>query len=500
MGPTREGMRTVELVEVDDAGVRAEGPDDAAGPDVAHRRALPSSARPGRRGGRRRVRRWGAVVAALAVVAGTASVAQDRREDARLAAVGDLPGALDPVDGALTEIWSSDQRLWSPLWPVDGVLVGVSDTWDGSRDVVVVGLDLRTGRTRWSTTVVPSTTTPIGGVRCVVPDAPAGGGEADRVVVCVSIDELGPDPQEMSLLEPRRARLLVLDPTTGDLLDERDVDPTTSVAALGADVVLKDVSEDGRSRVTRRDPVEGRVRWTFTAPRSTVPPGYSPVRVEDGLVLVPGEAGWVLDADGGVVHAWRAGRPAVGGWIDVSRGRVLVAAMRDLLASLLVTDLRSGRSFQTDGYPLTPTVDDGSTGELVPVQSATGDGMVAHDLGSGRPVWSVPGSDGGGVLVLDGRVVRAEPDVLRAVDAQTGATAWSVPAKGGGPYGLFTDGSVLVRGERDGQGQGVLVGRNLDDGRLRWTTALDDGLEELVEADGRLFGLTSDGTVAFGAG
>ena len=191
----------------------------------------------------------------------------------------------------------------------------------------------------------------------------------------------------------------------------------------------------------------------------------------------------------------------------VSRDRVadfqqtpLVQPMRDVLGSLTLTDLRSGRSVRTDGYPIIPTVDDGSTGDLVLVQSATGQGMVAHDLDSRRPAWTLGGADAGGALVLDGRVVRVEPDALRAVDARTGATVWSTPAAGSRVYGLHTDGDVVVRAERDGQGGTVLVARSLDDGRVRWTSPVADDLEHLQAVDGRLVGLTAGGVVAFGSG
>jgi outer membrane protein assembly factor BamB len=324
-----------------------------------------------------------------------------------------------------------------------------------------------------------------------------GGAEADRVVVCVSIDEMGPDPQDLSVLQPRRARLLVLAPGTGEVLEERSVDPRTSVAALGADVVVQGVADDGAVTVSRSDPRSGRVRWTFASPPTAPPPQLGPVLTDDGLVVVPGEAGWVLDGDGDVVHAWEVDRPAPAGWADVQRGRVLIRPMRDLLGSTSVVDLDSGRSFLTDGYPLAPTADDGSTGELVLIQSALGDGLVAYDLGTGRPVWSVDGEDAGGVVVLGGRVVRAESDALRAVDARSGVTVWVAPSLAARQYGLYTDGRVVVRAELDDVST-ELVARDLDDGRVRWRTPLASDLEHLVELEGHLLGLTRDGIVAYG--
>lgn len=513
MGPTREGMRAVELVEVDEPRehdlCRAVDDDDGWG-GSGDRRPVPLQRAEHRDGvldegtGRssaRRLRWTAAAAVAVALASGATALVDERREAARFAAVADLPGVLDPVEEPLLEVWRSDLRLWPPLWPVDGVLVGVSTVGIGSQDVVVAGLDDDTGETRWTTTVRPAgTTTPFGGVQCVVPSAPVGGGEADRVVVCVSVDVLGPDPQDLSVLEPRAARLLVLAPDTGEVLQERSVEPTASVAALGPDVVVQAVDDAGQLRVTRSDPRSGDGRWTFAPPTTTPPPRLGPVLTDDGLVVVPGEAGWVLDGEGDVVHAWEADRPAPAGWADVVRGRALVRPMRDLLGSTSVVDLDSGRSFLTDGYPLGPTADDGSTGDLVLVQSALGDGLVAHDLATGRPVWSVDGEDAGGVVVLGGRVVRAESDALRAVDARTGVTVWTAPSRAARQYGLHTDGRMVVRIERDDAvtTDVDLVARDLEDGRVRWRQPVPPDLEHLLEVEGRLVGLTRLGVVRFG--
>lgn len=516
MAPARNEMRAVHLVEedevdVDPASGRADladpaDPDshaDPAGPaDPDHRLAprtrWPAAAR--RRSGRRRLpRRWTVAAALVAVLAlGGATVVQERRESDRLAEVALLPGVLDPLDAPLTEVWRSEHRLWSPLTRVGPLVVGVSDTWDGSRDIVVVGLDAATGEERWATTLVRSSRSPIGGVRCVVPDAAPGAAEQDRVVVCLSIDALGPSPQDMSELEPREARLLVLSSGTGEVLEERAVDASTSVAALGPDLVVKDVTDDGRVRVARTGPRGRDERWAFTGPPADPAPRFAFVRTDEDLVLVPGESGWVLTADGDVVHAWQPDRPAAAGWADVIRGRALVQPLRDVLGETRLVDLRSGQGFTVDGFPLTATVDDGSTGDLVLVQSSRGEGLLAQDIGSGRTRWSLPGADEGGILVLDGVVVRADADELRAVDARTGETLWSTPATRGRQFGLYTDGRLLVRTERDLDLGTVLVARGLDDGRVRWTSDIADDIEHLVELEGRLLGVTEDGTVAFG--
>lgn len=501
-------MSAVELVEADGpeaagdgapgAGAASAGARGRAGREPGGRE--PAGGGPGGRRGRTGAPRrpWRAVAAVVAALAVGAAAVADARDAARVSTLRGLPGVLRPVDGPLTTVWTSDRRLGAPLWPAGDLLVGVEDVWDGSRDVTVVALRRATGRTAWSTPVIRDATTPVGGVRCVVPDAPAGGDGTDRVVVCLSLDELGPDPQDLAQLEPRRARLLVLAVATGEVLEERPVDPSTSLDVLGEDVVVKDVVDDGRVRVRRTDARVRDVRWTFHGHSSPRVPGYALVRTDDGLVVVAGEAGWVLSGDGGVVHAWPPARPAAAGWGDVLRGRVLVLPRRDVLGSTEVVELGTGRSFTADGYAPGLSVDDGSAGDVVLVQSARGEGLVAHRLGSGRPRWTVPGEDAGGALVLDGRVVRATSDRLQAVDARTGATVWSAPSVAGRAWGLHTDGRLVVRAEREAARGAVLVARGLDDGRVRWTGDVTDDLEHLVAVDGRLLGLTSGGTVAFG--
>src|SRR5215218_1068345 len=199
MGGSRAEMRAVDLVEVDAS-------DDVVlllVEDTAHRR---------RRRPPVRALLASAVVAALA--AGTTSLVSDRREAERREAVAALPGALRPVAGPVVEQWRSDERLWPDLAPVAGMLVGVTDVGVGVQALAAVAVDAATGETRWRTQIVPASSAPVGGASCVVPEAAEGPG----VVVCLAVDELEPSPQNLSVLVPSDARVIVLSAATGEVL------------------------------------------------------------------------------------------------------------------------------------------------------------------------------------------------------------------------------------------------------------------------------------------
>ena len=499
MGGSRVEMRAVDLVEVDEVealGAPLDGPWDPGSGDVPAGRDV----RAGRPRPRRRVRprevAVAAVVAALAV--GGTSLVSERRDSERLAALADVPGVLRPLEAPVGEQWRSGDRLWPDVTHVAGLLIGVTDVRFGVNELAAVAIDATTGAVRWRTQVVPASSAPAACASCVAPEAPPGTAEDERLLVCLAVDRLEPSPQDLSVMVPADARVLVLRASTGEVLSERVVDPSTSVNAIDDDVVVKDTLDDGRVRVRRTDPLGTQERWTFLSPDRDRPAGFSWVIVDDGLVVVPGEAGWVLTGEGEVVHEWSASRPAAAGWADVLHGRVLVQPMRDLFGELTVVDLESGASFRTDGYTLRPSLDDGSTGDLVLVQSAQGEGLIAYEAGSGRPRWTVSGEDAGGTVVVDGMVVRSESESMRAVDARSGTTVWEVPIAPANQYGLFTDGRVVLRTERDAADGTVLVARDLDDGRVRWSTDVGEDLDHLFVVDGRLVGTTSEGLVSFG--
>ncbi|GAA2723219.1 PQQ-binding-like beta-propeller repeat protein [Cellulomonas aerilata] len=515
MGSPRYEMRDVELVEPDDRDAApspgrstapdATGPgrsattgtgaaDDAVEPDGRRWRRGRSSApsRPARRA-------WAAALAAaLAVAAGAATLVGDHREQEWLAALADVPGVLAPLEGPVSEAWRTDMPLWIELHDVAGMLVGVTDTRDGTRDVDVVAVDADTGETVWTVPAVRSRLAPLRGVRCVVPDAAEGAEDGERVVACLVVDELGPSPQDLSRYEPTASRLLVLAVATGEVLSETSVDATTSLAAIGTDLVVMQRGTDGGVQVVRTDPLRTREAWRFEGPPREGLEEYTSVRVDDGLVVVPGQSGWVLDGQGDVVTSWSRERPASSSWAEVVGGRTLVRPLRDAVGATSVTDLGSGDSFTVDGYPLTRATDDGTAADVVLVQSSAGEGLEAYER-SGDRRWRAEGPDAGGLVILEGRVIRVESERMEAVDVATGETAWETAVPSASQYGLLTDGRLVLRAERDG-GDVVVTARGVEDGRTRWQADVPDDVQHLFVVSGRMYGYTSEGLVALREG
>lgn len=486
MGPARNEMRDVELVEVDAAELGAPAWDGPAAAEDDLRRPAP-----------RRLRRsWVAGAVGVLVLGGvTGTLVGEQRERTRLAALADVPGVLRPLDGPVAERWRTEMPLWIELTEVSGLLVGVTDVRGPERPVEVVGIDAATGETAWRTAVATQGTLPRGGLQCTVPAAGEGADERDRLVVCLVVEALGPSAYDRGQYEPLRSRVLVLESSTGDVVADRPVDPTTSLTALGPDVVVKDRAPGGRVRVTRTDPLGEQERWAFTGPPVRGPHEYTPVRVDDDLVVVPGEAGWVLTPEGEVVESWTPGRPLSAGWAEVLGGRTLVRPVRDSLGASTVTDLVTGEEFAADAYPLQGVTDDGSAGELALLQSSAGKGLTAFEP-SGEVRWTADGPDAGGLVVVGGRVVRVHDDLMEALDASTGEMVWRTSVPSASQYGLRTDGRVVLRAEPDADGDDVVVARRLDDGRVEWTADVPDDVQHVFTVAGRLYGYTPDGLVA----
>ncbi|WNB84285.1 hypothetical protein [Cellulomonas sp. ATA003] len=126
--------------------------------------------------------------------------------------------------------------------------------------------------------------------------------------------------------QPTAARLLVLDATTGTVLREEPTVPTTAVAALGADLVLSHLDDDGRLVVRRTDAGAEQERWSFTSPDALTPSTsgrWASVAVEDDLVVAGGDSGWVLSVDGRELHRWQPS-PTGAGWLDLLPGGLVV--------------------------------------------------------------------------------------------------------------------------------------------------------------------------------
>ena len=323
------------------------------------------------------------------------------------------------------------------------------------------------------------------------------------MTVCVVVDAQGPvdDFSPAGVLEPTATRRVLLDPGTGRVLADEPTEPSTSVAALGSDVVSGHLDDDGHLVVRRTDPGGADVRWTFVSPAPLGATEYGRwawVEVADGLVVAGGDFGWVLTADGEPVRAWEPS-PRGGGWLETLDSGLLVQPASGTGLASEVVDLHTGRAVTLPGRPFAPAVDDGSLGDAVLAQTSE-DRLAAHALGTGRALWSAPdaGAGASGVVVVGDRVVRLRADGLEALDAATGEALWTTSATPVPQYTLLTDGHaavcVVVRPERGH----VLAAYGLDDGRLRWEVDLAEDVDHLFVADGLLLGVAGGGLVAFG--
>ncbi len=450
-----------------------------------------------------RTRRWWAAGSVLALLVGANAVASGRREQARVAALAELPGIIAPVDGPLTELWQTDASpLDAPA--VAGRLLAVLNGRDGSASVV--GLDPRTGRVGWRTQVRPASSI-NGWAACAVPDPPGrmGGTASTPTVTCVVADDVVVTDEDISgyVEFPSRSRLLVLDARDGRVLSEDPALPSLSVAALGADLVTSSVAADGRVHVARADARGGPVRWRFVGP-DPIPPDdahqrMASIEVIGNRVVVHAGTTWVLSADGDVLGHWTPDPASpLGSWVAVMPGGRLVAdpVVADDLGATWnqVTDLETGRSFAALGNPVQATLDDGSLADLFLTTAIEHRELVAYDVGSGHRRWTATAKTDGAVLVVDQRIVRTETHELQSVDGRTGKPVWTTPIASTAPSSLVSDGRLVLLIEPAAGPGAELVAYGLDDGRLRWKSRLPEDLY-LFAIDGRLFGWSENGTV-----
>jgi len=412
------------------------------------------------------------VVATLVAV----PVVNASRERARLAALAQVPGVLQPLHPGLRVLYSvADQQDGTAL--EDGFLLAGSVVGSISllgENSTLVALDAATGARRWST--------PLGD-RDAWNDAVPVCTAAGAVVACQVTG--GPGHAGGSTVTATWA----LDPTDGHLV--RGVtygDHVRAVVAGGVMVVAQQVAGPDRAprsgpwtvtwRVTGQDPATGAALWTWTSPPLGVaaendpadpfhdPADYgsqlwhvsSPDGATDQAALRIGDDTWLFGPDGAVrLHLTRTG-----GWsLEAARGGALVrrpmdhgAVLKAPTPELLLDD---GTWRPIEGTPLATSVDDGSAPDLVFVTSGTGGQttLTAVDRHTGAPRWQASlGPTVVGPLftlsavVLEGRVYTGAQD-LRSLDAATGASRWTVPGAGGA---LSTDGKVLVVQTADAQG------------------------------------------------
>lgn len=485
----RPDLRAVDLVEADAAAAPGGGPE-------------PGRRQPGTR--RRRALRGAAVVTLGVLALAGVHVGADRREAARVAALAGAPGVVSTPVGSPVEVrWRPRQVPVAGLRTVGGLVLGPAPSPDGGVDAVAI--DRVTGQRMWRVRLAGSAAGATPAARCEAPDPPPSPAD-DPVLVCVVADDTDTAaPAGLGTATyATRARLVVLDAVTGRTLADRRIPPSTTLTALGPDVLLAHADDAGRATVRRVAPRDGTVRWRFRAPGPGVVGDVGRprlvVQTDGDLVLVDTGRSWVLGAGTGeVLRGWPAARcpDAVERGVGLLPGRGAVFRPSGDAAGAVV-DVRTGRSSAVDGPPATVGADDGSLPDLVVVERADRRVRTAHDLRSGRVLWTSSQVPTGPTLVLDGRLVAIHDGEVRAVDGRTGAPVWTARLGPGRARSLATDGRVVLVTTRHGAGRATVSAVGLDDGRRRWSAGLDDDVH-LWTVDGALYGVAEDGPVALGA-
>jgi len=421
--------------------------------------------------GRHTGRWW--LVGAAAVLVGGAVVGQhvlDARHEARVSRFDGVPGVLRPLADPPVVGRELPVDVGSSLTQVGSSLL-VAEVHEDAGDVRFELVDRGTGETLHRASVeLPDTLVaqarrlasapvvacrPLGTVHAACVAGPSG---------LVLEDDPVPD------------LLVVLDTTTGEVVDRRDVVEETWTTS--GDTVVVATAE----RTSGTPPVQH--TWTLTATTATGEVAWAwtaaePVVTADGLAMV----GASLDADSsrvllaGTEHWWlldpsgtllREGEAPVSTWTGLGRsGTLLQATYSDSDGPVTrlypaAPDVRTG--IEVPGSPGGLTVDDGSAAGVALAWADTTEGTTvsALDAGTGRTLWSRVAVGRGAVLLDDTLYVGAADHVL-ALDARTGATVWDVTTRAYDPL-LATDGRSIVVIEEDGW----LAALRTDDGAVLW--------------------------------
>lgn len=414
----------------------------------------------GRPRGREASRRWALSAAAVVVVgvvlafSARAETADERADDALLAAFADVAGIASSLREPVTEPW----RLAVPGSGVAGLVVTQEERAGRTR---TAGRDAATGRTRW---LAPESVDVAGrGAQC--PASVADG----TLLVCQVFGEPGQGgPTTDAVLGGTPDRLVVLAADDGRVVAERELATTTiGWAVLDDDLVL--ATRVGASAdVERSGVLDGRVRWRTEVPLPRDVLARQMRLTADTFVVLSGPVAAVLDAGTGDL---------LGTWTASGGGRVPVQVATSTIGFAVWTSPREGIWFDRSGAagarlpggPVVPAVDDGSLPGVVLLQDA--DVLRAVDVRTGI-LWERPRGQRAPVR-LDGIVVLEDDDGLRATDLASGADRWSVEAATTSVGGLVvTDGVRLLASGRDATAGEVLSAYDLRDGSLAWTTAM----------------------------
>lgn len=454
----------------------------------------------------------GVVAAVLLGLVGAQAVV-DARERDRLAALVGLPGVVadlslapGPVEAAVagvTGLGSVDLDVTAH--GADGLRVALRSSASAevlgvsSSRTTLVGLD--------GDTVVWSRVLPDGSARgdgwwaehpsCLpTPGDPA-------TVTCLTGDAATRWRDSGEEHVQTWARVLVVAVADGRVVRERDVDLPAPRTLAATDTLVVEVVRhpDGTTPVdvvTARDPVTWDQRWSTPVPVPGAEHGFtgSPtLRTSSRYVVVDGVvAVTVLAADDGAVLREPDGS-AVTGWIGGAPGdEVDVLAFGADGGTLLWTP---DQQVEVDGQMLTPSVDDGSLGELV--LTTAGHDLVASDR-DGTRRWRAADVNAWDAVVVGGHLAVLDRDTLRGVDGRTGAVRWTQEVEEGatvvatdGHAVLLHESALLLGGVIDPDPSIDLAAFDLVDGRELWRTTLD-GLVGVRSVEGRLVGDRTDGS------
>ncbi|AEE47250.1 PQQ-binding-like beta-propeller repeat protein [Cellulomonas fimi] len=498
-------MRDVDLVETSDAS--SEEPTPPHVPSFLARV--------------RRHPRWLAAGAVVLVGLVGYQVVSDGRlraqDDARAAALADVPLVLDPVDPQLpvlhhgTYTWDGDGPELAVLAQLGygaeaaGVSVVSSQGVAGAPDVRLAGFDSSSGEPVWETPVpAPRGGLTGGGGWCSSGDQSAS---ADATAVRCVVRWQAPapvQPQDDSGVYPEAVSIVQVDATDGSVLHRDDLPPGAlyGTGPWGTVVGAIDAAT-GTARLTLEASAwDGTARWTRVLDLPTaVDPSFVWINGDEEHVLVvdgDGGGGWVLSADDGTTVLEIPGSEGGGSSPTLlASGAVLVPdpafpgsdPTSGEVAQMLLRPDRPAVSFDGDRV-VWVGIDDGTVGDAI-LTAARAQGRDRGDLlgkgalrlrsPDGSVRWEIPGLDIGTALAVDGLVVGRTADHVVAVDARTGAVRWRSPVQpveDGFARGLLTDGRVILvpsgaqldaftfRGERvwsvhveaDGDGHAVRTG------------------------------------------
>ncbi|MBD7918695.1 PQQ-binding-like beta-propeller repeat protein [Cellulomonas sp. Sa3CUA2] len=449
-------------------------------------------------------RRWGALVL-LAVVAALvlAQLVADAREGARLAALTEVTGVLDPVPDPPHVAWRLDDDATRDVQVVGSRLLEGRIAPDGAMSVAA--RDLATGAVQWTAPLLaaPDAPLPDGTVRYGL-QCTAGPALPGRVVCLVHDATVAGTPEGPSMTSTGAAavaaRVEVVDIASGEVVgDYPAADGGTVAAAVGVTdgaLVLAAPLDDGTS-VWALDPATGAPRWRVHAETGfgggwlrwgaevrVVPVGDTAVGVLGaGVVLLDGTDGSTLATAGTlatVTGARQDGTALVVGSEGYTR---LVGPAGEV---------------RLEGAPVPVDVDDGSVPGLALTMSG---GLRAWDARTGEPRWQAEVA-GQTALVVGGCLHVYDALHVTTLDARTGEVLWTTTAPellGGDAAvtGLATDGShLLVAGTTPTTGA-RLVAVDPADASVQWRTDRT-GLGDVMRvdaADGVLLGTDPQDTV-----